>query len=208
MAQLYANNAESTLTAGISAGATSLSIADASRFPAVSGSDWHWATLTAAGDTESAWEIVKVTARTGTTLTITRAQQGTTALAWNAGDKVELRATAADYGPPTFIAPRSASAASSGTPTPNADTTDQFALTAQAATAAFANPTGTPADGQLLRVRIKDNGTSRSITWDTAYRACGASLPAWTVPSKTLYVGFIYNSADAKWDCVSAAQEA
>jgi hypothetical protein len=36
----------------------------------------------------------------------------------------------------------------------------------------------------------------------------GITLPATTVVSKTLYVGCVYNSADARWDAIATAQEA
>jgi hypothetical protein len=107
------------------------------------------------------------------------------------------------------IAPRVTAAASSATPTPNADTTDLFSLTAQAAAAAFVNPTGTPSNGQRLTIRIKDNGTARALTWGTAYVAGGVALPATTVLSKILTLGWIYNSDNAlnKWQLISSAQE-
>lgn len=102
---------------------------------------------------------------------------------------------------------RVASEASNATPTPNADTTDVHLITAQAAAAAFAAPTGTPTQGQKLLIRIKDNGTARALSWNAIYRAVGTALPVTTVLSKTLYLGFIYNSTDSKWDLVGAAQE-
>jgi hypothetical protein len=48
-------------------------------------------------------EIVKVTARTGTTLTVVRAQSGTTAAAWAAGTVVDLRNDKDSYSPSTII---------------------------------------------------------------------------------------------------------
>lgn len=98
--------------------------------------------------------------------------------------------------------------ASSATPTPNADNTTQYELTALAAAAAFGLPTGTPLDGQPLIIRIKDNGTARALTWNAIYRPLGVALPTTTIISKTLYCGFIFNSADTKWDLVAVAQEA
>ena len=83
-------------------------------------------------------------------------------------DITGLAASLAGYQP---IAPRVTAVASSATPTPNADTTDVYSLTAQAAAAAFANPTGTPANAQELRIRIKDNGAARALTWGTALHA-------------------------------------
>jgi len=106
------------------------------------------------------------------------------------------------------IDPRVTSTASSATPTPDVSTTDVYILTALAAAAAFAAPTGTPVQGTKLIVRIKDNGTARALTWDAIYRAIGVTLPTTTVISKTLYLGMIYNSTDTKWDCVATAQEA
>lgn len=95
----------------------------------------------------------------------------------------------------------------SATPTPNADTDDLFQITALAENATFGAPTGTPTNGQGLVIRIKDNGTARTLSWNAIYRAIGVSLPTTTVISKTLYLGFIYNSADDKWDCVAVQQE-
>jgi hypothetical protein len=108
-----------------------------------------------------------------------------------------------------LLIPRAVSTASSATPTPNADTTDLFSLTAQAAAASFANPTGTPSNGQTLTIRIKDNGTARALTWGTAYTPGGVALPTTTVLSKILTLGFIYNTDNAlnKWQLISSAQE-
>ncbi len=104
--------------------------------------------------------------------------------------------------------PRVTTAASSATPTPNADTDDQYQLTALAAGATFGVPSGTPANGQRLLIRIKDNGTARTLAFNAIYRALGVTLPTTTVISKTLYVGAVYNSADTKWDVLAVGQEA
>jgi hypothetical protein len=106
------------------------------------------------------------------------------------------------------ITKRVFSEASNATPTPAGDSYDAHHITALAAAAAFAAPTGTPTDEQQLIIRIKDNGTARALSWNAIYRALGAVLPTTTVISKTLYVGLIYNAADSKWDCVAVAQEA
>lgn len=108
------------------------------------------------------------------------------------------------------VVPRVNGTTSSATPTPNADTTDLYALTAQAAAAAFGAPTGTPVNGQKLLIRIKDNGTARALTWDAAYVAGGTALPSTTVISKILTIGFIYNTDNSlnKWQCVGSQQEA
>lgn len=87
-------------------------------------------------------------------------------------------------------------------------TCDQFEVTAQAGALKFNNPGGTPLGGQKLIVRIKDNGTARALTYDTQFRAMGNALPTTTILSKTLYMGFIYNATDTKWDLVAVAQEA
>ncbi len=108
----------------------------------------------------------------------------------------------------TLIPPRTATATSSTTPTPNADTTDVYILTALAAGATFGAPTGTPVEAQNLLIRVTDNGTARALSWNAAYRAVGVTLPTTTVISKTLYVGARWNSTASKWDVLAVAQEA
>lgn len=97
MAQLFTNNAQSTLAANLGAAATSMSVAagDGAMFPSPSGGDFFVLTLyKQTGSTESAIEIVKVTARSGDTMTVVRAQEGTVANTYLSGDKVALRLTA------------------------------------------------------------------------------------------------------------------
>ena len=103
--------------------------------------------------------------------------------------------------------PRVQTVASSATVTP-VSTNDLVTITAQAAGLTLANPTGTFVEGQALMIRIKDNGTARAITFDTNYRAIGITLPTTTVISKTMYLGIIYNSTDAKWDILGLNQQA
>lgn len=66
---------------------------------------------------------------------------------------------------------------------------------------------GTILDGMKIMLRIKDNGTSRTLTWNAIFRAIGVTLPTTTTISKTLYVGCIYNSTDTKWDVIAATEE-
>lgn len=88
------------------------------------------------------------------------------------------------------------------------DNLDQFIITAQAGDLLFNAPGGTLVQGRSLIIRIKDNGTARALTWNAVFRAMGTALPTTTVLSKTLYLGFFYNSTDTKWDLVASAQEA
>lgn len=106
------------------------------------------------------------------------------------------------------ITQRIGTTASSATPTPDADAHDQYNVTALAAGATFGAPTGTPTDGQKLVMRIKDNGTARSLAFNAIYRAVGVTLPSTTTISKTQYVGAVYNAADTKWDVLAVGQEA
>jgi hypothetical protein len=96
---------------------------------------------------------------------------------------------------------------SSATVTPTS-ANDLVVITAQAVGLTIANPTGTMVQGQALMIRIKDNGTARSIAFGTNYRALGITLPTTTVVNKTLYLGMIWNSTDTKFDVVGLNQEA
>lgn len=103
------------------------------------------------------------------------------------------------------VNPRVVSLTDAATVTPNSDTTDVGILTTLSQATTLANPTGTPVDGQRLIVRIKST-TARALTYGTQYRGGTMPCPATTTGSSlTDYLGFIFNSADTKWDCVSFA---
>lgn len=106
------------------------------------------------------------------------------------------------------ITARVGTTASSATPTPDADSHDEYTVTALAAGATFGAPTGTPTEGQPLIIRIKDNGTPRTLAFNAIYRAIGVTLPTTTTTSKTMYLGMIYNFTDTKWDVLSVVEEA
>lgn len=87
------------------------------------------------------------------------------------------------------------------------DLYDCAVQTALAGAISIDNPTGTPTDFQPLVYRIKDNGTSRAITWDTDFEATFVSLPTATTISKVLVVGFWWDSVKAKWCCINSIEE-
>lgn len=88
-----ANNASGTLATAISASDTGLALTtgDGAAFPALGLGDYFYVTITSSGGTQ---EIVKATARSGDSLTIVRAQEGTTAQSFAAGSRFEVRVTA------------------------------------------------------------------------------------------------------------------
>lgn len=93
MSVKFANNAFGTLNAGINNSATSLTLSSGqgARFPSLGSGEYFYATLI---DTSNNLEVVKCTARSTDVLTVTRAQESTTARAFAIGDRVELRVTA------------------------------------------------------------------------------------------------------------------
>jgi hypothetical protein len=93
MAQKFDNNAGSTLAAPIASTDLVLVVASAVLFPVLTNpSDYFYATLADAN--EDTWEIVKVTATSGTSFSVQRGQDGTTALAWISGTTFEMRPVA------------------------------------------------------------------------------------------------------------------
>jgi len=89
-----ANNAAGTLANGVAAGDGSLVLdtGQGSEFPTAASRDF-WVTVFEGSDTDTN-EVMLVTARSSDTLTVMRAQQGTTARAWTAGANVQLMWTA------------------------------------------------------------------------------------------------------------------
>lgn len=90
--------------------------------------------------------------------------------------------------------------------TPTADTADINTQTnTQAAGTLTANaPSGTPTDGQMLKLRIKSTN-AQTWSWNAIYRGSNdVVLPTSTTgTSKTDLLGFVYNATDTKWDLVA-----
>jgi hypothetical protein len=94
MSRLFSDNASGTLLAQADPGDTSivLGTGEGDNFPSPTGSDYAILTLE---DTDGNIELVKLTSRTADTLTVDRAEEGTTALTFPAStSRCELRLTA------------------------------------------------------------------------------------------------------------------
>jgi hypothetical protein len=90
----FSNNASAPLAAGISDSITSITVAPGQgvKFPALVTGDYFFATLVSPTND---LEIIKVTAKSGDTLTAVRGQDGTIARSFSVGDRLELRPVAA-----------------------------------------------------------------------------------------------------------------
>jgi hypothetical protein len=93
MTVILKNNAFGFLVSSISASDTAIVLqsGNGANFPTLGSGEYFYATLQ---PTSGVLEIVKVVARTGDVLTVTRAQEGTSAVSFAAGSRVELRVTA------------------------------------------------------------------------------------------------------------------
>lgn len=98
-----------------------------------------------------------------------------------------------------------ASAANSATPTANTDNYDVIHLTSQTTTITnmSTNLTGTPVDGDTLRVSI--TGSATGITWGTKFESSTVVLPAITVTTARLDTSFVWNTETTAWRCVQVA---
>ena len=184
MAVKFSNNAKTSLASALNSTATSVSVSDASKFPTLGAGDYTYATIAELSNSVNL-EIVKVTAISGNTLTVVRAQQGTSALSFSSGDPCEVRVTAGTIEEAitdvsdtlSTVATTGAYGDLSGTPT----------LATVATSGAYSDLTGTPSNistftndsGYLTSYTETDpvftaspsSGiTSNNITnWNTAY---------------------------------------
>lgn len=100
--------------------------------------------------------------------------------------------------------PRSNTVTSSATPAINVATTDVFTITALAVniTSFTTSLSGAPTLGQKLMIGIKDNGTSRTITWGASFVSTGvATLLAATVAGKQHWIGLQWDGTH--WACLA-----
>jgi hypothetical protein len=124
----------------------------------------------------------------------------------NSGKYLYTDGSTASWRNPNFV-PAVTSVTSSATITPDAGS-DLTVVTALAVPATIANPSGSWSQGQAAVVRIKDNGTARALSFGAKFRALGTTLPTTTVANKTVYIAFLYNSTDDKYDVTGVGQEA
>ena len=164
----------------------------------------HGGGLWSTGVTTRLYSVDSIEFRTGVTLRDQDTPQNGTTVGTldTSGNLTITGAVSARY------TTKCATATTATSVTPNISTANQYAYTALASALTINAPTGTPVDGDKLTFRIKDNGTSRALTWNAIYRVIGTVLPSSTVLGKLLYVGCIYNAADTKWDVTAVAREA
>ena len=91
MSQQFSNSIDTTLAALLSDVATTATLTDATGLSTPTGTAFELLTL---WDVQGNVEIVRMTARSGNTITITRAQEGTTARSWVAGSRIFTGVTA------------------------------------------------------------------------------------------------------------------
>lgn len=95
-------------------------------------------------------------------------------------------------------APSTASVTTGTTITP---TKQVYNVTALASAATVNVPSFTASDGMAAIVRIKDNGTSQTLTFAAGWgNVSGVSTPTATTAGKQLTVGALYNSATSAWE--------
>jgi hypothetical protein len=92
----------------------------------------------------------------------------------------------------------------SATPAVDTDTYNVVDITAQSATITGFVMTGTPNDGDTLRISI--TGTEAvAFTLGASFEPSTVALPTTTVSTDRLDMGFLWNAADSLWRCVGVA---
>ena len=161
--------------------------------------------------TASARAQVEAALVAGANVTITPAGSGAsrtlTIAASVSGGSGDVTQTGAQTLTNKRITKRASVSTTTATLTPNIDNFDSIKLTAQAENLAIANPTGTPTEDQALLISVKASGGARQITFGTAYAIpSGSSLasPYTLASGERIRFAFVYDSASAKWDIMTA----
>jgi len=199
---LFTNNASAALASSITTSSTTITVTTGAgaQFPAITGGNYFYATLT---DSSNNLEIVKVTARTTDVLTVVRAQESTTARAYAAADKIELRVTAAGMnslpqlgldntftGVNTFNTPIAVTSGGTGGTTSTGSGAVVLATSPTIASPTLTAPVlGTPASGTMTNV----TGTAVGLSAGSLTTSATAAT-AWTVTQSGTKLNFAYNS--------------
>ena len=175
MPQVFGNNSASTLAVAItSAGQTALTLASGASYPVIASPDWGMMTLTDGVNTE----IVKIIAHASgaTALTVTRAQEGTTAqAAFAIGTKAEMRITAGflNLVPPPAGTYHRLDITTSQTWTVPARTIGKVQVTVQAAGGSGNSTTGGGAGAFVQKLLTLTPGAAITVTVGAATASLG-----------------------------------
>lgn len=152
---LFSNRAVTTIAGAISTGATSVNLAagTGTMFPHPGAGQYFILTFVSQSSA-TVYEIVNVTAVSGDTLTIVRGQEGTAALAWNAGDTAANYWTAASANAMVQVAQLQQQA---GNYAADTGAVNAYAVTLTPAPASLASIIGSP-----IRVKIANTNTGAS----------------------------------------------
>ena len=90
MSIVIKNNVSSFLADGVNDSQTTIELQSVASFPSLGAGEYFYGTIES---TSGVIEIVKVTNIAGSTLTVVRAQEGTSAAAFAEGSRFELRVT-------------------------------------------------------------------------------------------------------------------
>ena len=209
--QRFANNAESVLAAGISAGATSFSVAtgEGARFPSLSAGQYFYVRL----GTDSTNEVVKVTARSTDAFTCEA-----TAGAWSSGDAVKQTVTAQmlgdfaqaegggqvlnDHELKDYSETTTTPTISTGTLTLNIENGNVFdvAHNANITTLTISNPSATGKTCSFTLFLTQDGTGGRTITWPAAVKWAGGSAPVLVTTANAVnLLTFVTKNAGTTW---------
>ena len=88
-----------------------------------------------------------------------------------------------------------------------ADSVQLFFITTLSQNLTINVPSGTPTESQQLIIRLKDNGTARTITWNAIFTgSANIPLPTTTIVGQTDYFTFIFNGVTLRWELVNSTQ--
>lgn len=96
--------------------------------------------------------------------------------------------------------------ANSATPSINTNAYQYVHITGQTAaiTSFTSGLTGSPQDGQTLRISVTGTGAV-ALTFGASFEASTVSLPTTTSGTTRLDMAFVWNTETSKWRCVAVA---
>ena len=199
----FANNANTTVASPINTVVTSVTVltGTGTEFPTPSAGFSFLATFVDAA-TKSIYEIVRVTAKSVDTFTIQRAQEGTTAQSWIAGDLFQMMPTAGTMAAFSQIPQTQASAYNVSVDT---GTTNSLV-------AAFTPPITTHIQGLTLRIKAANSNNSACTL-----NAGAGSAPIVNPDGSALgqgaiigggYIEVIDDAANGNYQLISSSQQA
>ena len=202
---IFKNDANTTLAVALIASDTQVVVSSSSALPNITSDQYYYITVQSIAT--GAVEHMKVTAKTGNTLTVIRGVDGSLPGEFAIGAYVGMRVISAQFNDmiTRITSPDNITISNPGASyTPDLSTSKTIDLYGINSNIVIQNPPTIPENFTRMLLRLRTDGSQHNISFGSKYTQSTAILPTYIPASVSQILGFIYNARLDTWECTTS----